>query len=67
MQKKNRKCAEKVLIDILGYFKMQSTLDMSKSKGPSKTLRDIFTSTYQVCEIEENTNRTTNIPNEHVI
>ena len=29
------------------------------SKGPSKTLRDIRTSTYQICRIEENTNRTT--------
>ena len=38
---------------------LQSTLVISKSKGPSETLRDIRTSTYQMCSIEENTNRTT--------
>ena len=38
---------------------IQSTLVISKSKGPSETLRDIRTSTYQMCRIEENTNRTT--------
>ena len=32
---------------------IQSTLVISKSKGPSKTLRDIRTSTYQICSIEE--------------
>ena len=37
------------------------TLVISKLKGPSETLRDIRTSTYQICRIEENTNRTTNI------
>ena len=39
--------------------KLQSTLVTSKSKGPSETLRDIHTSTYQICIIEENKNRTT--------
>ena len=34
---------------------IQSTLVISKSKGPSKTVRDIRTSTYQICSIEENT------------
>ena len=34
---------------------VQSTLVISKSKGPSKTLRDIRTSTYQICSIEEKT------------
>ena len=34
---------------------IQSTLVISKSKGPSKTLRDIRTSTYQICGIEEKT------------
>ena len=34
---------------------IQSTLDISKSKGPSKTLRDIRTSTYQICSIEGKT------------
>ena len=38
---------------------IQSTLVISKSKGPSETLRDIRTSTYQMCSIEENTNGTT--------
>ena len=37
------------------------TLVISKLKGPSETLREIRTSTYQICRIEENTNRTTNI------
>ena len=37
------------------------TLVISKLKGPSETLRDIRTSTYQICRIEENTNQTTNI------
>ena len=36
---------------------IQSTLDISKSKGPAETLRDIRTSTYQMCRIEENTKR----------
>ena len=38
---------------------IQSTLVISKSKGSSETLRDIRISTYQICKIEENTNRTT--------
>ena len=40
-------------------IRIQSTPVISKSKGPSETLRDIRTSTYQMCRIEENTNRTT--------
>ena len=35
------------------WTKIQSTLVISKSKGPSKILRDISTSTYQTCSIEE--------------
>ena len=35
--------------------KVQSTLVISKSKGPSKTVRDIRTSTYQICSVEEKT------------
>ena len=35
---------------------LQSTLVISKSKGPSETHGDIRTSTYQMCSIEENTN-----------
>ena len=42
-------------------FKIQSTLVISKSKGPAETLRDIRTSTYQMCRIEENTKGTTKI------
>ena len=38
---------------------IQSTLLISKSKGPSKTVRDIRTSTYQICSIEEKTIWTT--------
>ena len=38
---------------------IQLTLVISKSKGPSEKLRDIHTSTYQMCSIEKNTNRTT--------
>ena len=34
-------------------IQIQLTLVISKSKGPSKTLRDIRTSTYQICSIEE--------------
>ena len=33
--------------------KVQSTLVISKLKGPSETLRDIHTSTYQIFRIEE--------------
>ena len=44
------------------HFPIQSTLVISKSKGPSEKLRDIRTSTYQICRIEENTNRTTKFP-----
>ena len=38
---------------------IQSTLVISKSKGPSEIFRDIRTSIYQMCRTEENTNRTT--------
>ena len=37
------------------FLYIQSTLVISKSKGPSITLRDIRTSTYQICNIEEKT------------
>ena len=36
-------------------FQIKSTLIISKSKGPSKTARDIRTSAYQICSIEEKT------------
>ena len=41
------------------WIKVQSTLAISKSKGPSEILRDIRSSTYQMCRTEENTNQTT--------
>ena len=34
-------------------IRLQSTLVISKSKGLSEILRDIRSSTYQVCRIEE--------------
>ena len=54
---------ERTVSDFFSKCKLQSTLVISKSKGPSETLRDIRTSTYQRCSIKENTNFT----NEHVI
>ena len=44
---------------IIGSIHIQSTLVISNLKGPSETLRDTHTSTYQIFRIEENTNRTT--------
>ena len=41
---------------ILYHRLIQSTLIISKSNGPSETLRDIRTSTYQIYRIDENTN-----------
>ena len=38
---------------------VQSTLVISKLKGPCETLQNIRTSTYQVCRNEENINGTT--------
>ena len=38
---------------MLLHFKLQSTLVISNSKGLSELLRDIRSSTYQVCRIEE--------------
>ena len=42
-----------------GRIKLQSTLVISNSKGLSEILRDISTSTYQICRIEEKIIRTT--------
>ena len=36
-----------------GYFNLQSTLVISNSNGLYEILRDIHTSTYQICRIEE--------------
>ena len=44
--------------------RLQSTLVISKSKGPAETLRDIRTLTYQMCRIEE---IQPNFTNEHVM
>ena len=41
------------------FLHIQSTLVISKSKGPTIRLRDIRTLTYQICSIEEKTIRTT--------
>ena len=41
------------------FFELQLTLVISNLKGPSETLRDIRSLTYQIFRIEENTNRTT--------
>ena len=49
------------IVEVFGEYNIQSTLVISKSKGPAETLRDIRTSTYQMCRIEENTKRTTKI------
>ena len=38
---------------------IQSTLVFSNSEGPSKILRNIRTSTYQISRLEEKINRTT--------
>ena len=38
---------------------VQSTLVISNSKGHSEILRDIHTSTYQICRIEEKITQTT--------
>ena len=42
-----------------GYYHIQSTLVISNSKGLSEIFRDIRTSKYQICRIEENIIRTT--------
>ena len=39
-------------------YQIQSTLVISNSKGPSEILRDIRTSTYPICKIEEKIIRT---------
>ena len=44
---------------------IQSTLVISKSKGPSETLRDIRISTYQIWRIEKIPLKQPNFTNEH--
>ena len=46
---------------------IQSTLVISKSEGPSKTLRDIRTSTYQICSIDVKQFEQPNFTNGYVI
>ena len=41
------------------FLEIQWTLVISKSKGPSETLRDTRSSAYQIWRIEENTSGTT--------
>ena len=53
---------EKDLAALIGRLEVQLTLVISKSKGPSKTLRDIRTPTYQIYSIEEKIFRTTTFP-----
>ena len=43
-------------------LQLQSTLIISKIKGHSEILRDIWTSTYQICNNEEKNNRIIHIP-----
>ena len=45
--------------DIFLTKQIQSTLVISNSKGISEILRNIRTSTYQICRIEEKITRTT--------
>ena len=45
-------------VSSLEFSYLLSTLVISKSNGPSEILRDIRTSTYQMCRTGENTNRT---------
>ena len=56
-----------MLVSIVEVFHVQLTLVISKSKGPSKTLRDICTSTYQICSIEEKQFEQPNFTNDYVI
>ena len=44
----------------------QSTLVISNSNGLSEILRDIRTSTYQICRIVEKLNRTTTFKQMHI-
>ena len=52
-------CLQNIRQHCMIHLQLQSTLVISKSKGPFETLPDIRTSTYQICRIEENTKRTT--------
>ena len=49
----------RVKMEHIGWLESTSTLVIWNSKGPSEILRDICTSTYQICRIEEKIIRTT--------
>ena len=56
----NKRVFHSAFISLLEVFGIvQSTLVISNPKGLSKILRDIRTSTYQICRLEEKINRTT--------
>ena len=48
-------------VNSYGKFQLQSTLVISKSNGLSEILRDIRTSTYQICRIEKQSKSNNNI------
>ena len=48
-------------------YKLQSTLVISKLKGPTETLRDFRTPTYQIFRIKEIQIAQPNFTNEYVI
>ena len=59
--------SENIFFFFLFPIHVQSTLVISKSKGPSKTLRDIRTSIHQICSIEEKIFENQNFTNGYVI
>ena len=50
---------KRILVDKLTGNNIESTLVISNSKGLFEILRDIRTSTYQICRIEEKIIQTT--------
>ena len=50
------KALKSVSMQGFSLIHVQLTLVISKLMGPFETLRDIRTSTYQICRIEETTN-----------
>ena len=55
-----------IKLNLVRVIQIQSTLVISNLKGPSETLRDIRSSTYQIFRIEENTDAQPNLTNEYV-
>ena len=62
-----RKCTLSACAQLKSKFYIQSTLVISKPKGLSTTLRDIRTSTYQICSFEEKQFEQPNFTNDYVI